>query len=119
MAYVSVGVVGASALIAVAEVASGNAGIQSWLYLTTLPGLVGLAYGAERLRRRCGRTTLVIAASWTVAALGITSLVGLPVYSDSAFVPFAAAPLLLVPLPAIAAALAGSGDIGNWLSARG
>lgn len=116
MAHVSAGVVGAGALIALAEVASGSAGIQSWLYLTCLPGVVGMVAGAERLRRRRGRTALVVAASWTGAALGITALVGLNVYSDSAFVAFAALPLLLVPLPAVAAALAATRPVDRWLS---
>ena len=93
-------------MVAVAGVARGSAGVRSWLYLAVLPGLVGLVYGAERLRRRGGRTALLMAASLTAAAWAMTSVVGLMGYRDSVFVAFAAAPLLVVPLPVAAAARA-------------
>jgi sirohydrochlorin ferrochelatase len=116
MAYVSVGLIGAAALAAVASLASGDAGIQSGLFLLTVPCLVGLMYGARRLRRHGGRRTLVLSASLAAGVLVLTSIVGLVAYNDSAFVAFAAGPLVLVPLPVIAAALASSRDVGDWLS---
>lgn len=60
----------------------------------------------------------IVAASWTAVALGATSLAGLAVYRDSVFVAFAAVPLLLVPLPAVAAVLAGTRDVKDWLTFR-
>jgi predicted Co/Zn/Cd cation transporter (cation efflux family) len=52
--------------------------------------------------------------SWLL--LAVTALAGLVVYSDSVFVAFAAAPLLLVPLPAVTAGLARSRDVTHWVA---
>jgi quinol-cytochrome oxidoreductase complex cytochrome b subunit len=94
--------VAAGALVALAQVVSGNAGVQSPLFLLTLPGVLGLVVGAHRSSRRL----LVLSGVGTVLALVTTALVGLVAYRDSAFVAFAAVPLVLVPLPVVAAGLA-------------
>jgi hypothetical protein len=107
LAYVSAGVIGAAWLVALTQVTTGNAGVQSWLFLLVLPALVGLVHGAGLLRRQERRTPLVVSAVAAGAVLVATCLAGFVAYSDSAFVAFAAAPLLLVPLLAVTAALAG------------
>jgi hypothetical protein len=96
--------VAAGALIALAQVVAGSAGVQSRLFLLTLPGVLGLVGGAARLSRRL----LVLSGAFTVLALVTTAVVGLVAYRDSAFVAFAAVPLVLVPLPVVAASLAAS-----------
>lgn len=65
------------------------------------------------LRRRRSPVVLVLSAVFTAVALSATGFAGLVAYADSAFVAFAAAPLLLVPLP-VAAALASSSDVGAF-----
>lgn len=107
-AYVSVALVGAFCLVSLARIVTGDAGIQSWLFLLTLPGVVGLVQGARVLRRRPQGTLLVVSGLATAAALVATAGAGFVAYGDSVFVAFAGGPLLLVPLPVVAAALAGS-----------
>lgn len=108
MAYVSAGVVGVLWLTTLADVLTGDAGIQGRVFLLTLPGLVGLVHGAGVLRRRARGTVLVVSAVATALVLAATTVVGVVAYSESAFVAFAAGPLLLTPLPLAAAALTGA-----------
>lgn len=114
MAYVSAGTVGAGALFALTQVVGGDAGVQSWLFLLTVPGVVGLVAGAAWLRRRL----LVLSGAATAAVLLATVAVGLVAYQHSVFVAFAAGPLVLVPLPVVTAFLAASRPRQNELAGR-